>query len=186
MRTTGPGQSARLLLDAVDILSRENIRYAVIGAMAASVHGIVRASLDADVVLSSSLDKLRQLQVQFQLDGLNTELRRGAADDPIPALLTINDKFGNRVDLLAGIRGLEVESFSRSIDVPFQGTVLRVIGKEDFIAMKVFAGGPLDLDDAKHAIALAGNSIDLPLLRRLTQQYGAEASKSFEKLLDQK
>jgi len=40
-RTTAPGQSALLLLDAVEVLTREGIRYAVIGAMAASLHGIV-------------------------------------------------------------------------------------------------------------------------------------------------
>jgi DNA-binding NarL/FixJ family response regulator len=50
VRTTGPGQSALLLLDAVDVLTREQIDYAVIGALAASIHGVVRASVDADAI----------------------------------------------------------------------------------------------------------------------------------------
>jgi hypothetical protein len=41
-----------LLLDAVDLMATQRIDYAVVGAMAASVHGAVRASLDADAVLS--------------------------------------------------------------------------------------------------------------------------------------
>ena len=52
MTTTGPGQSALLLLDAVSVLTSDGIDYAVIGALAASVHGVVRASVDADAVLS--------------------------------------------------------------------------------------------------------------------------------------
>ena len=51
------------------------------------------------------------------------------------------------MDLLVGLRGLEAEAFSRAIDVPFMGAVLRVARREDFIAMKVFAGGPQNLSN---------------------------------------
>jgi hypothetical protein len=49
--------------------------------------------------------------------------------------------------------------------------------------MKVFAGGPVDLIDAKRAICAAGNSLDLDLLRRVAQRYGRDASESLERLL---
>jgi hypothetical protein len=45
MRAQRSGESALLLLDAIDLLGRSNIAYAVVGAMAASVHGVVRASM---------------------------------------------------------------------------------------------------------------------------------------------
>jgi len=48
MRAQRPGESALLLLDAIEILVRQDVPYAVMGAMAASVHGVVRASMDAD------------------------------------------------------------------------------------------------------------------------------------------
>jgi hypothetical protein len=94
MRTSRDGQSALLLFDVVAILKKEKIDHAVIGAIAASVHGVVRASMDADLVLS-----------------------KGDHDDPIPALLELSDAYNNRVDMLAGIRGLEAAAFSRAIDV---------------------------------------------------------------------
>ena len=47
MRARQAGESALLLLDAVDLLERAGISYAVVGAMAAAVHGVVRASMDA-------------------------------------------------------------------------------------------------------------------------------------------
>jgi hypothetical protein len=63
---------------------------------------------------------------------------------------------------LVGLRGLEPAAFSRLVDVPFQGERLKVIGHEDFIAMKLFAHGPQDLVDADVALAAAGGDLDVP------------------------
>jgi hypothetical protein len=41
MRTNRPGESALLLLDVVELLVAQGVEYAVIGALAASIHGIV-------------------------------------------------------------------------------------------------------------------------------------------------
>jgi hypothetical protein len=183
MRTKGPGEAALLLLDVVALLRIEKIDYAVIGAMAASVHGVVRASIDADAVLSLTAAELGGLERKFKAASFGTDLRRGDPEDPISALLALTDRYGNRVDLLVGLRGLEAEAFLRAIDVPFVGEMLRVAGREDFIAMKLFAGGPQDLTDARNAITAAQGSLDLSLLRRLTARYGRGASECLEGLL---
>ncbi|MEJ0037164.1 MAG: hypothetical protein WDO68_13985 [Gammaproteobacteria bacterium] len=67
-----------------------------------------------------------------------------------------------------------------AIEVPSGGTTLRFIGREDFIAMKVFAGGPLDLVDAARAIAAARTSLDLVLRRRLAIKFGPGASAALD------
>lgn len=51
VRTSKGGQSALLLLDVVDILRREKVDYAVIGAFALTVLGVVRATTDVDALL---------------------------------------------------------------------------------------------------------------------------------------
>jgi hypothetical protein len=183
MRTHRAGESALLLLDAIEVLARESVNYAVIGAMAASVHGVLRASMDADAVLSITTQELGKLEGRFKAAGFATNLRHGDADDPIGAVLALSDSFGNRVDLLVGLRGLESAAFQRAIDVPFQGIVLRVVGVEDFIAMKVFAGGPQDIADARYALAATRNTIDLDLLGRLAARYGRHVSSELKKLL---
>jgi hypothetical protein len=183
MRTRGPGEAALLLMDVASMLRSESIDYAVIGAMAASVYGLVRASVDADAILFISAAELGALERKFKSADLQTELRRGDPDDPIAALLELTDGYGNRVDLLVGLRGLERAALSRTIDVPFVGEVLRVIGREDFIAMKVFAGAPRDIIDAGSAIAAAGDSLDLLLLRRLATRFGRTTVKALEDLL---
>jgi len=183
MRTTRSGESALLLLDVIDLLSGQDLEYAVVGALAASIHGAVRASMDADVVLSVGLPQAEGIGQTLQAAGLQTELTRGDLDDPIPALLKVIDQHGNRVDLLIGLRGLDPQAFSRVIAVPFQGKTLRFIGREDFIAMKVFAGGPMDLVDATRAVTAAGASLDRELVRRLAKRFGRDASESLERLL---
>ncbi|HVS75400.1 MAG TPA: hypothetical protein VHE11_00590 [Steroidobacteraceae bacterium] len=183
MRTKGPGESALLLLDAVSVLREQGVTYAVIGAMAASVHGVVRASMDADAILSLPLSALPGLERTFQSAGFQTELRRGDIDDPISSLLAVSDQFGNRVDLLVGLRGLEETAFRRSINVAFEGETLRVIGREDFIAMKVFAGGPQDVADAANVLEAAAGTLDLELLRRLAERYGRDTADSLRALL---
>jgi predicted nucleotidyltransferase len=183
MRATQPGQSALLLLDAVALLKTATIDYAVIGAMAASVHGVVRASLDADAIMSLTTQKLDALEDVFKAAGFKTELRRGDPEDPIPALLTVSDAHGNRVDLLAGLRGMAPEAFRRAIEVPFQGERLRVVGREDFIAMKLFAGGPQDLLDARRAMAVSKGSLDMSLLLRVAKGFGHQAVQSLQSIL---
>jgi hypothetical protein len=183
MKTSQSGESALLLLDVVALLREQKAQYAVIGALAASVHGAVRASMDADVVLSVGIQQAKSLERTFSAAGFITELTMGDAEDPIPGLLRLRDLHDNRVDLLIGLRGLEPNAFSRALDVPFQGEVLRFIGREDFIAMKVFAGGPMDLIDAARAISAAGDSLDMKLVRRLGDRYGSDAAASLNRLL---
>lgn len=182
MRARGAGQSVLLMLDVAAILAAESIDYAVIGAFAASVHGSIRATLDADALLSITMTRLARLERTLKKAGFETGLRRGEADDPIPALLAVTDQYGNRVDLLAGLRNLDPDAFSRSLTVEVFNTAIRVIGREDFIAMKCFAGSPKDLADAREAIRTAEQPLDVDLLRRITRRFGRSAADHLERL----
>jgi predicted nucleotidyltransferase len=183
VRTQRAGQSALLLLDVVEILQQENIEYAVIGAFALSAHGVVRASTDVDALLFTTPERLADLRTLFDRAGFRTELRRGDADDPIPAMLTLHDGYSNRVDLLGGLRGMDPAVFSRTVDVPFMGVNLRIVGREDLIAMKCFAGGPQDVLDARSAFDSAQGPVDLDLLRAVTRRFGRDAADKLEQVL---
>ena len=183
MRADRPGQSALLLLDAVEILRREAVDFIVIGAFALSVHGAIRGSTDVDALLHISERRLATLRDLFEYAGFGTTLRRGDAEDPIPSMLVLTDPFANQVDLLGGLRGLDPNVFSRAVEVPFLGEILRIVGREDFIAMKCFAGGPQDIVDAQSVYRMAQEPIDLDLLRAVTRRFGREAADRLEDLL---
>lgn len=183
MRTSATGQSALLMLDVADILAARGIRYAVVGAMAAAVHGVVRASLDADAVVALEVREAHGLRRAFVDAGYDAELRIGDPDDPIPALLQVGDRHRNRVDLLIGLRGMEPEALSRTRSVVLMDATLQIVGREDFIAMKAFAGGPVDLADARAVMDSDRPSLDLELLRRLAQRFGRDTAKAVEALI---
>ena len=80
MRATRSGESALLLLDVVDLLLDQKIDYAVVGALAASIDGAMRASMDADVVLSVGLPQAERIMQKLRgrrygLSGGRTLLR---------------------------------------------------------------------------------------------------------------
>ena len=183
MRASAAGQSALLMADIAELLAKQGVRYAVIGAMAAAVHGVVRASLDADAVVALQVREAQALRQSLVEEGYAAVLRTGDADDPIPALLEVNDSHGNRVDLLIGLRGMDPELMNRTRQVRLAETILEIVGREDFIAMKAFAGGPVDLADARAVICLDRESLDLELLRRLARRFGRDAARAVEDLI---
>ena len=183
MRTQQAGQSALLFLDVVEILQREKVDYAVIGAFALSVHGTVRATMDVDAVLHTPPRQLENLRATFESVGFRAALRRGDPDDPIPAMLVLRDAHENQVELLGGLRGMDPELFSRAVEVPLMGTNLRIVGREDFIAMKCFAGGLQDIFDARSAYQGAQGPVNLDLLRTTTRRFGRDAADNLEQVL---
>lgn len=171
------------MADVAEFLVGRGVRYAVIGAMAAAVHGVVRASLDADAVVAMHVREAGGLRDALVAEGLDAVLRIGDADDPIPGLLEVKDRHGNRVDLLFGLRGMDPELLNRTKQARLAEAVLEIASREDLIAMKAFAGGPVDLADARAVIELNREVLDLQLLRRLAQRFGPDTTKAVEKLI---
>ena len=155
----------------------------MIGAFALSAHAIVRASSDVDALLHISYPRLTKLSSMFKSAGFATTLRSGDTDDPILGMLILGDSHGNRVDLPGGLRGLDTRVFSRAIEVTFLNEIVRVVGREDFIAMKCFAGGGQDVADARSAYQAAQGPVDLDLLRTTTRRFGRDAADKLEEIL---
>jgi len=174
-----------LLLDVVDLLSKKNIPYAIIGAFAASFYGVIRASLDADIIISLTAEDfdVQDLVAVLGKDGFTCEYCAGSGDDPLDGVVRINDKYGNQVDLITGIKGMDAGAFARITTISFLKHKLYLIGIEDFIAMKIFAGSPKDLDDARGVLGISRKKVDIRLLKRLARQYGSKEAKILERLL---
>jgi predicted nucleotidyltransferase len=186
MKPDGPGQSAQLLSEVAVLLDKLGISYAVIGGLAASFHGIVRSSLDADAVISTrETSQLAQLIDRLEKNQLQVSHRKGDFDDPIDAVVAVTDGHLNKVDLLTGIRGLSQDFVSRTIPISLFGGSLQIIGLEDFIAMKIFAGAPRDIQDARAALQVSREMVDKSLLLQLARQYGSNTAKVLEELLSE-
>jgi hypothetical protein len=188
MRTKGYGQSALLLLDVIDLLSDLKITYAVIGAFAASIYGAVRASLDADAIISLAGGDTATGDLVKRLKKMKLKITHNLGDysDPIREVIKILDKYGNQVDLLIGLRGFDPDAFKRSKTVKYFNYAVNIVSLEDFIAMKIFAGSPKDIGDAATALRQSHDKIDFFLLKQLTKNYGSHATRHLESLLKTK
>jgi len=185
MRATAYGQSALLLLDIIDILKTQKIPYAIIGAMAVSYYGLPRASMDADAVISlkKNTSSIADLKEVLSLCDFNVIVKMGGCGDPLTGIILIEDKFGNQVDLILGIKGMQPSAFKRIKKDFFQDTKINMIGVEDFIAMKIFAGGQKDINDIKGVLEISKENINYELLRELTSFYGEKELSVLEDLI---
>lgn len=93
VRSQGPGEPALLLLDAVEVLKSHRVPYTLVGALAASVHGAVRGSVDADVLIGASVQEATAIDQAFRSAGSKSVLSRGEPHDDIPAVTQSSSPF---------------------------------------------------------------------------------------------
>jgi predicted nucleotidyltransferase len=78
---------------------------------------------------------------------------------------------------------MDPDLLGRTTQVSLAGSPLEIVGREDFIALKAFAGGPVDLADARAVIAQGEGSLDLDLLRRLARRFSSATAQLVEDLI---
>jgi hypothetical protein len=188
MKATGPGQPAQALLAVIELLDRLSVPSAIVGAFAVSFHGVIRATKDGDlsVWLENTALRPRDLLERLTVEGFRADLRLGDGDDPIAAVIVVRDEFGNIADLLFGVRGMSPSALSRSVQANLLGIPVRIIGAEDLIGMKIYAGGPTDLDDVRGIFDVSGDKLDLELLTSLVRNYGAGEASTLASILKER
>jgi predicted nucleotidyltransferase len=130
----------------------------------------------------ASLD-LEGLAKILSAEGLSVETRMGEEGDPLGFVLRIYDRDRNQVDLIGGIRRLEPDFFKRALVDEFDGLKLRIASPEDLIALKLFAGGPQDIEDARGVLTIQSAGIDKDLVLSLCRRFGADVEIRSRKLL---
>lgn len=187
MKATGPGQPAQLLLAIIEILSKSEIPYVVIGAFAVSFYGVPRSTNDADaaIFLRGTGKSAKVLTRELTASGYETELKMGDADDPIAGVIVVNDRHGNRADLIVGVRGMDAGAAVRAVTTSLLGRSVKIASAEDLIAMKVAAGGVQDREDVRGILDVSWKALDLNLLRRLARRYGSQVEQNVMVLLSQ-
>ncbi len=154
MTADGPALDLHRL---VETLERHRVRYVVIGGIAAIAHGNKRATFDLDI--TPDLDRRNLQRLASALRELNAHLR--GMDELEHDLSPTNPDhlaLGGNWTLATDAGSLDVMSDpsgaapyaaldSRGIDVQLGGRPIRVVGRDDLIAMKRAAGRPKDLDD---------------------------------------
>jgi len=185
VRVSGSGQPVHLLLDIVEVLRELRIPYALVGGLAVSFYGTPRSTNDADTIiwLEKSGKTRKDLETSLASHHYITETRIGDVGDPVSGVIAVKDSYENRLDLLLGIRGLQAQAFTRTKSTTIFGATIDIIGCEDLIAMKTFAGGVQDLEDVRGILAVSGELLDFELLRNIADHYGQPVAQKLDAML---
>jgi tRNA nucleotidyltransferase/poly(A) polymerase len=129
-------------------LHRHNVKYVVIGGIAAVLHGVPRATFDLDILIEATTENAQRL-----LDAL-LEARFGTAALTSAQGILAHEitvfKDWVRIDVQTSTPGLVFETaWQRRETMTYQGQEFYVVSKADLIASKRAAGREQDLEDAR-------------------------------------
>ena len=153
---------------AISLLEKSGYRYAVIGGLALSQLGIVRATYDIDIkVLVPDLDyaKIRSvLKSAFPLPA-----RSKAPEDPLIVAVIINDVI---VDFLLTIPGYEELIIERAYQIDIGGFITWICSAEDLVIQKIVADRDKDLLDVESILVVQHDKLDYQYIESWLVKFG--------------
>lgn len=166
----------RLLTRIAEQLDASGIAYMVIGGQAVLVHGEPRLTRDIDITLDATLGDLARVQSMIEDVGLGllVDIDKFPAQSRLVPCRDLDS--GIRVDFLLLHSPYELEALGRTIKVRIGDTDVRFASVEDLLILKLIAGRPRDIDDAR-SVLLKHQSLDIALIRRWLSEYGQLLSR---------
>ena len=142
------GGMLSLLKRVFDALNRHQVRYLVVGGVAAIVHGLPRATFDLDIWIAPDEDNARCLLQALEEAGFGTATLTTPRAVVEHEITVFQDWI--RVDVFTRIPGLTFDSaWERRDLVQAQGARFWVLSLDDLITAKKASGRPQDLEDAR-------------------------------------
>lgn len=132
-------------------LTEAGVPFALIGASAMSAHGVVRASIDQDLLTTDLSCLLRAFWTTFQQAGAEIEIRKGDATDPLAGVIRFSAPSEQPIDVVVGKHSWQLQILKRAVAKP--GSPFPVVRAADLILLKLFAGGPQDAWDIEQLLA---------------------------------
>ena len=132
------------------LLHQAQIPHAVVGAAALAAAGVVRSSLDLDLLTLDQRVLDRRLWTALADEGVEVEVRRGDADDPLAGVVRAAAAGERPVDVIVGRFAWQQRAIERARALP---SGERVVLPRDLVLLKLFAGGAQDLWDIRQLLA---------------------------------
>jgi len=129
-------------------LNSHDVKYVVIGGIAAVLHGVPRATFDLDVLIEATPDNARRLLDALSEAGLGTASMTTAEDVLAHEITVFQDRV--RIDVQTSTPGITFkEAWRHHQTMEYKGQPLHVVSRGDLIAAKRAAGRDVDLADVR-------------------------------------
>ena len=123
-----------------------DVRYVVIGGIAAVLHGVPRATFDLDILVEASPGNASRLLEALLEAGFGTASLTTPEDLLAHEITVFNDRV--RIDVQTSTPGLSFEeAWSRRLTMTYDGQDFFVVSRPDLVASKRAAGHARDLED---------------------------------------
>ncbi len=125
-----------------------DVRYVVIGGIAAIIHGVPRATLDLDILIEASRENVERLLAALQESGFGTAALSTPESILENEITFLRDYV--RLDIQTSTPGLLfADAWKNKIIRQYEGAVFYVASLDDLLASKRAAGRPIDLEDVR-------------------------------------
>ena len=155
------------------------VRWYLFGAQAAIFHGVARLTADVDVTVLPEPHSTGRLARAMEANGFR--LRVTATDDFVArtrVLPFVHAATRLPVDVVLAGPGIEERFLDRAEFHVLEGVRVPIATVEDLVTMKILAGRPKDLDDAKGMLRARSEEVDLDHVRRTLQLLEEALSQS--------
>jgi len=124
------------------------VKYVVIGGIAAVLHGVPRATFDLDILVEATPDNAVRLLEALSAAGLGTAALTTPEDVLAHEITVFQDWV--RIDVQTSIPGLRFrDAWQRRVTMEYEGQRFFVASRADLIASKRAAGRDIDLQDVR-------------------------------------
>ncbi len=124
------------------------VKYLVIGGIAAVLHGVPRATFDLDILIEATEDNAERLLEAMIEARLGTATLIDSQELLAQEITIFQDRV--RIDVQTKTPGLEFETaWQHKETMVYQNRSFYVLSREDLIASKRAAGRPVDLEDVR-------------------------------------
>jgi len=136
------------LQDVFRSFQKHEVKYVVIGGIAAILHGVPRATFDLDIFIETTPENAKRLLDALLDAGLGTAALTSPGDVLANEITVFKDRV--RIDVQTSTPGLQfARAWANRKTVTYQGQEFFILSKADLIRAKRAAGRPVDLEDAR-------------------------------------
>ena len=137
-----------LLQDVFKSFQQNDVKYVVIGGIAAALHGVPRATFDLDILIEPTIENSQRLLKGLTDAGFGTAAMTSPEDIVAHEITVFSDRV--RIDVQTSTPGIEfADAWKRKETLGYKGQDFFVVSKEDLIASKRAAAREVDLEDVR-------------------------------------
>ena len=146
------------LKDVFRSFQQHEVKYVVIGGIAAVIHGVPRATFDLDILVEATPENIQPLLDALLDAGIGTASLTNVDEILSNEITIFKDRV--RIDVQTSTPGLSFQdAWKRRKTMEYQGQVFYVVSLDDLISSKRATGREVDLEDVR-LLELSDDEID--------------------------